>query len=133
VTPPTFRQLEVLAVVARSVRERGYPPTIREIGDAIGIRSTNGVDDHLEALRKKGFIFRNNAVDAKSRTNVPTAAGWSAVGLEPPPPKRPRFASSAPIVEVNLGWRCTLCNAHTFDASKPCSFCALLQRERAAS
>src|SRR5690606_23054524 len=44
--------------------ERGYPPTLREIGEYMGIRSTNGVNDHLRALERKGYLRRE---DMKSR------------------------------------------------------------------
>jgi SOS-response transcriptional repressor LexA len=50
------RQERVLDCIKRSIVERGYPPTLREIGDSMNIRSTNGVNDHLRALERKGFI-----------------------------------------------------------------------------
>lgn len=60
--PLTDRQREVLDFI-RAVRiEQGRPPTNREIGRAIGIKSTNGVNDHLEALRRKGYIDRDPKV-----------------------------------------------------------------------
>jgi repressor LexA len=54
----TKRQREVLDFINGWIRERGYPPTLREIGNHFGIRSTNGVNDHLKALEKKGAIER---------------------------------------------------------------------------
>lgn len=54
----TDRQQQVLDFIAESARSRGYPPTVREIGEHMGIRSTNGVSDHLEALEKKGYLKR---------------------------------------------------------------------------
>lgn len=54
----TDRQQQVLDFIAESTRDRGYPPTVREIGEHVGIRSTNGVSDHLEALEKKGYLKR---------------------------------------------------------------------------
>jgi repressor LexA len=50
------RQAEVLDVIRRAVERRGFPPTYREIGDALGISSTNGVADHVKALVRKGYI-----------------------------------------------------------------------------
>jgi repressor LexA len=67
----TDRQLEVLRFIAREIEERGYPPTIREIGEALDIRSTNGVNDHLKALERKGFLTRD---PVKSRALIPTDA-----------------------------------------------------------
>ncbi|MCP4540145.1 MAG: hypothetical protein GY832_23655 [Chloroflexi bacterium] len=54
----THRQTEVLDFIVNHIHDMGYPPTIREIGTHIQIRSTNGVSDHLLALEKKGFIAR---------------------------------------------------------------------------
>jgi repressor LexA len=73
----TDRQLEVLRFIARQIEEAGYPPTIREIGEALDIRSTNGVNDHLKALERKGFLSRD---PVKSRALIPTAAAREAVG-----------------------------------------------------
>ena len=64
----TDRQREVLDFISDSIRKRGYPPTLREIGSHFGIRSTNGVNDHLRALEKKGFLHRE---DLKSRALRP--------------------------------------------------------------
>lgn len=50
------RQAEVLDVIRRAVDRRGFPPTYREIGDALGISSTNGVADHVKALVRKGYL-----------------------------------------------------------------------------
>jgi len=64
----TRRQQEVLDYIAASINERGYPPTLREIGEHFGIKSTNGVNDHLKALEKKGHLRRE---DLKSRAMRP--------------------------------------------------------------
>jgi repressor LexA len=73
----TDRQLEVLRFIAREIEERGYPPTIREIGEALEIRSTNGVNDHLKALERKGFLTRD---PVKSRALIPTDAAREVLG-----------------------------------------------------
>jgi repressor LexA len=62
--PLTERQQKILSFIKRSIQEQGYPPTIREIGEAFGIRSTNGVNDHLKALERKGYLLRG---ELKSR------------------------------------------------------------------
>ena len=72
----TDRQLEVLRFIAREIESRGYPPTIREIGEGLDIASTNGVNDHLKALEKKGYLQRD---PVKSRALIPTAAGREAL------------------------------------------------------
>jgi len=76
----TDRQLEVLRFIASQIEERGYPPTIREIGEALDIRSTNGVNDHLKALERKGFLSRD---PVKSRALIPTGAARGVLGGEP--------------------------------------------------
>lgn len=73
----TDRQRMVLEYICGSIDERGYPPTLREIGNKLGIRSTNGVNDHLRALERKGFLTRE---DMKSRTLRPTEATLDLVG-----------------------------------------------------
>ncbi|MFO0743100.1 MAG: transcriptional repressor LexA [Labilithrix sp.] len=66
----TERQQMVLDFIRQSIADRGYPPTLREIGAKMGIRSTNGVNDHLRALERKGYLTRE---DMKSRALRPTA------------------------------------------------------------
>ena len=68
----TDRQRAILEFVRRSVVRNGYPPTLREIGRHFGIRSTNGVNDHLRALERKGYLER---LELKSRTLRPVATG----------------------------------------------------------
>lgn len=75
--PLTPRQKEVLDLISESLDRRGYPPTLREIGERLGIRSTNGVNDHLVALTKKGYLQRQ---DLKSR-----ALRVMGSSSEPPP------------------------------------------------
>lgn len=52
----TERQRQTLQYVAETVRERGYPPSVREIGQALGLASSSTVHSHLQALHRKGFI-----------------------------------------------------------------------------
>lgn len=64
----TQRQRDILDFISASIAERGFPPTLREIGEHFHIRSTNGVNDHLKALEKKGHLRRE---DLKSRAMRP--------------------------------------------------------------
>jgi repressor LexA len=66
--PLTARQREALDFITYCLDERGYPPTLREIGEHMGIRSTNGVNDHLKALERKGYLVRE---ELKSRALRP--------------------------------------------------------------
>lgn len=61
----TPRQQKVLSFIEDQIDAQGFAPTIREIGRHLGIASTNGVNDHLKALERKGYIGRQ---DQKSRT-----------------------------------------------------------------
>jgi repressor LexA len=72
----TQRQRDILDFITASITERGFPPTLREIGEHFKIRSTNGVNDHLKALEKKGHLRRE---DLKSRAMRPVLPGGGDV------------------------------------------------------
>jgi repressor LexA len=55
----TERQRQVLEFIDAQVRERGYPPSVREIGEAVGLSSSSTVHAHLAALQQKGFLRRD--------------------------------------------------------------------------
>lgn len=57
-TDLTDRQYRILEYLYETIREEGLPPTLREIGKRFSISSTKGVSDHLEALERKGWIWR---------------------------------------------------------------------------
>lgn len=107
----TDRQAQCLDVIRGSLQRRGYPPTLREIGIAMCITSTNGVNDHLIALERKGFVrreeMRSRAIRLVDRND------------ELPPEKR-YFHDATPGV-FRPRMRCLRCGAVTFiDA---CSVC----------
>lgn len=79
--PATSRQLEVLGFIANFTDRNGYCPSIRAIGVRFGIASTNGVNDNLRALERKGLLCR---VSRTARALVVTEEGrrW----LSPPKP-----------------------------------------------
>jgi repressor LexA len=58
-TSLTNRQREILDLISSTVAERGYPPTVREIGDAVGLSSPSTVHSHLSTLSAEGFIRRD--------------------------------------------------------------------------
>jgi repressor LexA len=100
----TDRQLEVLRFIARQIEECGYPPTIREIGEALDIRSTNGVNDHLKALERKGYLTRD---PVKSRALIPTPSAREALGGDAAPSNvvpllRHPQKSGARLIEVPI-------------------------------
>src|SRR5437763_15252682 len=55
----SWRQRKVLQVIRESVQKRGYPPSMREIGDAVGLTSTAAVSYQLSVLQKKGYLHRD--------------------------------------------------------------------------
>ena len=74
----TDRQKQILHFIVRESESRGFPPTIREIGEQMDIRSTNGVNDHLKALERKGYLTRG---EQQSRSLVPTKRARLVLGL----------------------------------------------------
>lgn len=55
----TARQREILDYIERSLRERGYPPSVREIGEAVGLNSPATVHNHLGVLQRLGYLHRD--------------------------------------------------------------------------
>jgi repressor LexA len=99
----TERQLEVLRVIRSSVRERGYPPSIREIGDAVGLTSTSSVAHQLRTLERKGFLKRdhNRPRAVNVQENDPGDGGDSGATPLPTPtfvPVLGRIAAGGPIL-----------------------------------
>ena len=88
----TQRQREILDFITASIMERGFPPTLREIGEHFSIRSTNGVNDHLKALEKKGHLRRE---DLKSRAMRPVLPDGNG---EVVPLHRPRMGSNVETI-----------------------------------
>ena len=85
----THRQRLCLEYIRSSITDRGYPPTLREIGAAMRIGSTNGVNDHLRALERKGYIDRD---DVRAR--------GMRVLVMPPPLNEPAFGASPRLAEL---------------------------------
>ncbi|HZJ62511.1 MAG TPA: transcriptional repressor LexA [Kofleriaceae bacterium] len=71
----TQRQRDILDFISASIMERGFPPTLREIGEHFNIRSTNGVNDHLKALEKKGHLRREDLKSRAMRPVLPDGSG----------------------------------------------------------
>ena len=55
----TDRQRGILDFIEKNMRERGYPPSVREIGEAVGLSSSATVHNHLAALQKLGYLHRD--------------------------------------------------------------------------
>ncbi|HAJ69855.1 MAG: transcriptional repressor LexA [Alkalibacterium gilvum] len=68
------KQLEILNFIYKQAKKKGYPPTVREIGEATGLSSTSTVHGHLARLEKNGFILRD--------PSKPRAIEFTPLGLE---------------------------------------------------
>ena len=73
----TERQRQILHVIENSMQERGYPPSVREIGEAVGLNSPATVHTHLKALQDMGFLRRDpskpRALEVRFDTNSEVA------------------------------------------------------------
>ena len=65
------RRQRILDCIARTVRERGYPPSVREIADAVGLASTSAVHHHLIALERDGLLERGTHSSRALRVTAP--------------------------------------------------------------
>ena len=57
--PLTKRQSQILEYIDSAIRDKGYPPTVREIGQAVGLNSPSTVHNHLNTLQDKGYLRRD--------------------------------------------------------------------------
>ena len=57
--PLTKRQSQILEYIDIAIRDKGYPPTVREIGQAVGLNSPSTVHNHLNTLQDKGYLRRD--------------------------------------------------------------------------
>ncbi len=76
----TWRQRKVLQVIRDSVQRRGYPPSMREIGEAVGLTSTSSVSYQLSTLQNKGYLRRDAG---RPRTVEVRLPGHPAIRPEP--------------------------------------------------
>ena len=100
----TPRQQKVLGVIKRSVEERGYPPSLREIGEAVGLTSPSSVAHQLATLERKGYLRRDPNRPRAMEVIAPSSQ--SSFSLDTHRSTRPRQAprsaeSGAPDVRVD--------------------------------
>ena len=100
----TWRQRKILRVIRESVRSRGYPPSMREIGDAVGLTSISSVSYQLATLQRKGFLRRDGRRPRTAEIRLPGDArgddGPSAPIPSQGPVYVPMVARVAPGVPV---------------------------------
>lgn len=93
------RQREILDLILSTVQERGYPPSVREIGEAVGLNSPSTVHSHLSSLVKAGYLRRD---PSKPRAIEVTAPGRAQPDLRRAPvrdvPLLGRIAAGSPIL-----------------------------------
>ncbi len=97
----THRQRQILDVITRAVAERGYPPSVREIGEAVGLSSPSTVHSHLSALVKSGHLRRDPTKPrAIEVVDAGRAAGDEALHRAPvrDVPLVGRIAAGSPIL-----------------------------------
>jgi repressor LexA len=105
----TQRQRRVLEVIRDSIERRGYPPSVREIGEAVGLSSASSVAHQLTVLQKKGWLRRDpnrpRALDVRVPGDAPAefVAPTAAAGAEEGPaptyvPLVGRIAAGGPVL-----------------------------------
>ncbi len=69
--PATERQQRILRAINELTAERGYPPSVREIGERVGLSSSSTIHAHLKALEKRGLISRDPTKPRAMRSEFP--------------------------------------------------------------
>ena len=89
--PATERQRSILDVIRAFTTERGYPPSVREIGERVGLSSSSTIHAHLKALERRGLISRDPTKPRAMRSGA-SFQGHDAVDHADPRPRRGRGA-----------------------------------------
>ena len=87
----TPRQQRILDFIAGTVRERGYPPTVREIGEAVGLTSSSSVHAQLENLERMGLLTKDPTKPRAMTLSEPRAGSVTV-------PLLGRIAAGAPVL-----------------------------------
>lgn len=77
---PQSKQYQILHFIWERVNHRGYPPTVREIGEAVHLSSTSTVHGHISRLEKKGYLVKD---PSKPRALELTESGLDVLGMQP--------------------------------------------------
>ncbi len=96
------RQRQILDLIRDTVRQRGYPPSVREIGDAVGLSSPSTVHSHLSALVREGYLRRDPSKPRAIEVVGDAASGQADEGLHRAPvrdvPLVGRIAAGSPVL-----------------------------------
>lgn len=90
-TSTTQRQKRILEFISSTVRKRGYPPTVREIGEAVGLTSSSSVHAQLTNLERKGLLHKDPTKPRAMALSEPKAEAVSV-------PLVGRIAAGAPVL-----------------------------------
>jgi repressor LexA len=90
----TARQQRILDFIKRTVEDRGYPPTVREIGEAVGLTSSSSVHAQLATLQRRGLLRRDAAKPRAMELQVPGRRRLQSVTV----PLVGRIAAGAPVL-----------------------------------
>ncbi|HEY7600165.1 MAG TPA: transcriptional repressor LexA [Candidatus Limnocylindrales bacterium] len=96
------RKQRIIDFIAATVRKRGYPPSVREIAEAVSLASTSAVHHHLQALEREGYLERG-ATRSRALRLTPAAALRSASGGDAVVPFAPAGHSLPVIGEIAAG------------------------------
>ncbi|HZA60716.1 MAG TPA: transcriptional repressor LexA [Actinomycetota bacterium] len=88
----TTRQQRILEFIRKTVQERGYPPTVREIGEAVGLTSSSSVHAQLANLQRKGYLRKDAAKPRAIEVGGARPAGAATVPLVG------RIAAGSPVL-----------------------------------
>jgi repressor LexA len=119
----TERQRQILHVIENSMQERGYPPSVREIGEAVGLNSPSTVHNHLATLQKMGFLRRDptkpRAIEVRFDTN-------SEVAMERRPSRHVPLIGDVAMFWLNRTLKISFRFPPTSLAKVNCSCCAFV-------
>jgi repressor LexA len=97
----TERQRKILEFIRRTVAQRGYPPSVREIGEAVGLHSPSSVHAQLSGLAEKGFLAKDpsrpRAIRVKGAASRQVATAGDVAGVRQVPVVG-RIAAGAPLL-----------------------------------
>jgi repressor LexA len=119
----TARQRGILDMIETSMRERGYPPSVREIGEAVGLTSPSTVHSHLATLQRLGYLKRDPTKPRAIEVRFDPSSG---AAIERRPVRHVPLVgdvAAAPTCSRRRTWKsCSRCRK-TSPAPATCSCC----------
>lgn len=93
------KRRQILEFIARTIRERGYPPSVREIGEAVGLASSSTVHTHLKVLQREGYLTKDPFTPRGIVVHFePTSGAALAAGPAVPVPLVGRVAAGTGVI-----------------------------------